>query len=230
MRIEVVDHVAGAERARDVAIVIDVFRACSVVAYALARGAERIVPVADVADARALKAAHADWLLVGERNSRKLDGFDAGNSPTELEKLVVRGKTIIHTTHAGTQGLTAAARVADAVFTGALVNASATVAAVRALAPKTVTIVRMGHQAIERCAEDDLCAAALTAGLECGSIGLNTSGAAAQLRAAPAAQKFFDAEATWAPEADFFACTAVDAFSFAVRWRRAPDGVGALYR
>jgi 2-phosphosulfolactate phosphatase len=230
MQIEVVDHVAGAERARDVAIVIDVFRACSVVAYALARGAERVVPVAAIADARALKAAHPDRALVGERNGRKINGFDAGNSPTELAELDVRGKTLIHTTHAGTQGLTAAARVADVVFTGALVNASATVAAVRALAPKSVTIVRMGHQATERCAEDDLCAAALTAGLECGCIGLDTSRAIAQLRVAPAAQKFFDPQASWAPEADFFACTAVDAVTFAARWRRAPDGIGALYR
>lgn len=220
------DFVAGAASARGVAIVIDVFRACSLIAHALAAGAARVVPVAEVEVARAMKAADPAALLVGERHARKLPGFDCGNSPTEVLREPVRGRTLIHTTHAGTQGLTAAFAVADRVFTGALVNLSATIAAVRALRPAEVTIVAMGHEARERCVEDDLCREALLAGLRGES--LDTRDWAMRLRASPAATKFFDPAADWAPIEDFDHCTAVDSIPFAVAMMPGQNGQGEL--
>src|SRR5688572_15383131 len=145
LQISVVDHVPSAQSARSVAVVIDVFRAFSVAAYAFSRGATAIVPIASVDDARELKRQHPDWLLIGERFARPLPGFDCGNSPSDLEKLDVAGRTIIHTTHAGTQGLTNALQ-ADEVITGALVNAGAIVRYLHARGPEIVTIVRMGHE------------------------------------------------------------------------------------
>ncbi|MFM7433743.1 MAG: 2-phosphosulfolactate phosphatase, partial [Gammaproteobacteria bacterium] len=65
MQIHSADFVAGAAAARGVAIVIDVFRACSLQAHALARGAHCVVPVEDIEEARALKQAHPEWLLAG---------------------------------------------------------------------------------------------------------------------------------------------------------------------
>lgn len=223
MQVHVVHHVEGARAAREVAIVIDVFRACSVIAHALAAGARRVVPVADVETAFALRRAHPDAWLIGERHGQPLPGFDAGNSPTEVRALPLAGRTLIHTTHAGTQGL---AGVGPAqVFTGAFVNLSATVAAVRALAPREVWVVAMGHQARERCLEDDLCAEWFAACLA--GAAPDTATAARelreQLRRAPAAAKFFDPALAWAPEADFHACAALDAVSFAVRRSTDPD-------
>lgn len=214
MRIHAAEFVTGAAAARGVAIVIDVFRACSLQAYALAAGASAIVPVEGVEEARALKAAHPDWLLAGERNARTLPGFDFGNSPADMLAARPAGRTIIHTTHAGTQGLMAASRVASHVFTGAFVNLSATVAAVLALEPLDVTVVAMGHEARESCLEDTLCRdlfVARLAGRE-----LDIGDLATRLRAAPAADKFFDPEAPWAPEDDFRLCAALDAVPFAV--------------
>jgi 2-phosphosulfolactate phosphatase len=230
MNVTVSDFVSGAQAARGVAIVIDVFRACSVVAHALARGASRVVPVADIANARELKRAHPDWLLIGERHARKLPGFDAGNSPTELASLDVKNRTIVHTTHAGTQGITAAAAAADAVFTGAIVNLTATARAVRELAPREVAIVRMGHEARERCVEDDLCAELFCAAFASGAQPLSSNAIVDRLRSAPAAAKFFDTAADWAPEGDFDACAQLDLFDFAVRLRRGADGLGELTR
>ncbi|NLG76149.1 MAG: 2-phosphosulfolactate phosphatase, partial [Xanthomonadaceae bacterium] len=60
MLLHVTDFVAGARAARGIAVVIDVFRAFSLAAYATARGARRIVPVADVEAARTLKREHPD--------------------------------------------------------------------------------------------------------------------------------------------------------------------------
>ena len=142
-------------------VVIDVFRAFSVAAYAFAKGARTIIPVAEIDAAVGLKALYPDALLIGERHARPLPGFDCGNSPTELSRLDLRGRTLIHTTHAGTQGLTNATQ-ADEVITGALVNAGAVIRYIQSRKPERVTIVRMGQDARENCDEDDLCAEILT--------------------------------------------------------------------
>jgi 2-phosphosulfolactate phosphatase len=208
------DLVAGARAARGAAVVIDVFRAFSAACYAAAGGAARIHPVADLETARALKAAHPDWLLMGERHARRLPGFDLGNSPAEVEAGDVAGRVIVHTTHSGTQGL-GAATGADEVITGALVNAAAVCRYLKRRAPPVVSLVRMGHEARERCDEDDLCAGLIRARLE--DRAFDTSGVRTRLRGAPAAAKFFDPAADWAPERDFELCTDVDRFDFVLR-------------
>jgi len=214
MKIQIRDFVEGARRARGVAIVIDVFRACSLTAWALARGAVAVVPVDTVERARELKRAHPQWLLLGERHARALPGFDAGNSPADLAGLDVAGRTIIHTTHAGTLGIVRAS-LADEVLAGALVNAAATVRYVREREPPLVTLVRMGHEARVRCAEDDLCAELLASRLR--SQPVDVANLRDRLRHAPSARKFFDPACPWAPAQDFELCTAVDCLDFAVR-------------
>jgi 2-phosphosulfolactate phosphatase len=221
VRIEVHDFVAGSRAARGLAIVIDVFRAFSLACHAVERGA-RVIPVAGIDEALALRARHPDWLLAGERHARQLPGFDYGNSPAQIAAAELRGRTLVHTTHAGTQGLTNAIH-ADEVLTGSLVNAAALVRYARARAPEHVSIVRMGHEARERCAEDDLCADLLVARLE--GRPFDVASIPDRLRVAPAAAKFFDAAATWAPERDFELCTAVDRFDFVLRLGE-PDGEG----
>jgi 2-phosphosulfolactate phosphatase len=227
VRIDILDFVAGARAARGSVVVIDVFRAFTTACYAAAAGA-RVVPVADIDAARALGARHPDWLLAGERDGRDLPGFDFGNSPARIAAAPLAGRTLVHTTHAGTQGVTRA-DAADEVLTGSLVNAAAIVRYLRRRSPAVVSIVRMGHQAQERSLEDDLCAELLAARL----VGRehDTHDLAARLRAAPAAAKFFDPAATWAPEADFALCAAVDRFDFVLRLAAADaEGVRALER
>jgi len=222
LKIQVVDHVAGAVSARGIAVIIDVFRAFTVAPHAFAAGATRVIPAGEISEALALKAAIPDALLVGERHARRLPGFDAGNSPTEVLALDLAGRTLIHTTHAGTQGLMNAGS-ADEVLTGSLVNASAIAHYILQQAPPKVTIVRMGHEARERCAEDDLCAAVLVNLLQ-GRTAPDTAAVRAQLRTAPAAAKFFDPACDWAPLADFDYCTEVDRFDFVLRVRRDVQG------
>ena len=228
MRIEVVDHVAGAARARGIALVIDVFRAFTVAPHLIAAGASRVIPVAAVEDALALRERLPGVVLIGERHARRLPGFDAGNTPTEVVALDVAGRPVAHTTHAGTQGLVAATG-ADEVLAASLVNVSALVRYVRARAPAQVTIVRMGHEARERCAEDDLCAEVLVDLFEGGRTP-STDAVRQRLRDAPAARKFFDPACDWAPRPDFDYCTDVDRFNFVLRLRAAPDGLRELDR
>ncbi len=242
MQIERAEFITGAAsaqgQARDLTIVIDVFRACTLTAVALALGAQRVVPVAAIATAEKLRMDHPDWLLLGERNARPLPGFDGGNSPSELARHQLTGRTIVHTTHAGTQGLTAAYRWDGKrhgvvrVLTGALVNAAATAAYARraydAGVASRITLVAMGQNAVERCAEDDLCADYFEALLRGQFFPLATI--REQLRRAPAAAKFFDPTATWAPEADFYQCVNVDSIDFAVGMSMAEDGLPSLFR
>ncbi len=214
MHIEVSDYVVGAQGARGIAVVIDVFRAFSLEAYAFARGATLSIPVADVEVARQLKADNPNAILVGERHAKPLPGFDCGNSPTELERIDVSGRTLIHTTHSGTQGLCNALQ-ADEVITGALVNCAAIVRYLKSRKPAFVSLIRMGHEARERCDEDDLCAELIAARLHGGD--LDTSTIRERLRRAKSAEKFFDATCDWAPQRDFELCTAVDIHDFVLR-------------
>lgn len=217
MHVQTVDFVAGAQAARGLVVVIDVFRAFSVAAYAFARGAARSIPVADVDRAFELKRQHPDALLLGERFAKPLPGFDCGNSPTELERFDVQGRTLIHTTHSGTQGL-ANTTHADETIAGALVNCAAIVRYIRNRNPTSVTLVRMGQEARERCDEDDLCAELIGARLRGESPDI--SQVQERLRSALSAKKFFDPDCTWAPERDFDLCTQIDVFDFVLRLDR----------
>jgi 2-phosphosulfolactate phosphatase len=220
VQIDVFDHVAGAREARGIAVVIDVFRAFSVAAYAFDAGAARVLPVAEIEDAKALGRRFPGAVLAGERHARRLPGFDIGNSPTEIRAIGLRGRVLVHTTHAGTQGLVNATG-ADEVLTGAFVNISAVCRYILARAPHRVSLVRMGHEARERCAEDDLYAECLRLLLlgEPAPLGEVRE----RLRTAPAAAKFFDPACDWAPRDDFEYCTDVDRFDFVLRLKRMAD-------
>ena len=222
--VETLDFIAGARAARGVAVVIDVFRAFTVACYAFAAGAARIIPVAEIETARRLQREHPQFVTLGERHARKLEGFDFGNSPTHIESQDFAGRTLVHTTHAGTQGLIHATQ-ADVVLTGSLANAAAICRYIGVLSPATVSLVRMGQDARERCAEDDLCAELLAARLRGASFDISTI--KTRLRNAPSAAKFFDPEATWAPERDFELCTNADRFDFVLRL--VPGAEGAAY-
>jgi 2-phosphosulfolactate phosphatase len=219
--IQMLDFEAGARAAQGIAVIIDVFRAFSVACYAFANGATRIIPVAKVEEARRLKREHPEYVSLGERHARKLDGFDFGNSPTHIEHENFAGRTLVHTTHAGTQGLVNATE-ADIVITGSLVNAAAICRYIVRQAPSHVSLVRMGQDARERCAEDDLCAELLASRLRHDSFDLRTI--RPRLRAAASARKFFDPEATWAPERDFELCTDADRFDFVLQLHSVASG------
>jgi 2-phosphosulfolactate phosphatase len=223
MRIESLDYVEGAHAARGVVIVIDVFRACSVVCQAFAQGAARILPFADAGEALRWQQGQPEVLSIGERHGRKLAGFDYGNSPTDISQLDLRGRTLVHTTHAGTQGLVAAqaSQAVQAVLTGALANAAALCRYVIQLAPSEVSLVRMGVAGVARSDADDVCAELLTARLQ-GLPAPDQATIRERLRRSPEAQKFFDPLATWAPEGDFQRCTGLDRFDFVARMCAAP--------
>lgn len=88
--------------AGDLPVIIDVLRASSTIIVALACGAARVVPVIDREQALAV-GKELGALTIGERNGIKIEGFDCGNSPTEMLKTPVKGRTIVITTTNGTR-------------------------------------------------------------------------------------------------------------------------------
>src|SRR5438309_3319121 len=79
----------GAARAIGTVAVIEVFRAFTTAAVALANGASRIVMVRTVEEAMALRdaGAGAGQICMGEVHGRAPDGFDFGNSPFEISSV-----------------------------------------------------------------------------------------------------------------------------------------------
>jgi 2-phosphosulfolactate phosphatase len=225
MEIRVTDFVAGAQNAEGITVIIDVFRAFSVACYVFAKNASSIIPVGAIDQAWALKKKEPHAVMMGEREGKKLPGFDYGNSPTEIRDVDFSGKTVIHTTHAGTQGLVNALRASE-ILTGAFVNARATVHYIKSKLPTCVTLVRMGLAARSRSDEDDLCARYLES-LLLGSP-FDTGSVEKTLRASPSSIRFFDPDKPWSPASDFHLCLDVDRFNFAVRAGTREDGLLCL--
>ena len=108
------------------AVVVDVLRATTTVLCALASGAERVVPLLDVDEAirRRTEYPEGSVVLGGERDGKRIDGFDLGNSPGSFTPEVVAGKTVLFTTTNGTAAMNAA-RLAEPIFLACFLNAAA---------------------------------------------------------------------------------------------------------
>ena len=110
-------------------VVVDVLRASSTIAQALAAGYRRVLCCAEIDEARALREATPDSLLGGERDAVRIEGFDVGASPREF--LEPRAETLILSTTNGTRSILTAASRCDEVLLGSLLNLEAVAAAVR---------------------------------------------------------------------------------------------------
>ena len=108
-------------------MVIDVLRAFSTACVAFEGGAKGILLVPDAEAAFRVQRANPGYLLVGETNGYPIDGFDFGNSPTELAAADVAGKILVHKTTAGVPA-TLRALDRDRVFVTGLMTARITAA------------------------------------------------------------------------------------------------------
>ncbi len=88
-------------------VVIDVLRASSTIVTALAYGCRGLVPILspEQAKEKAQQFKKEEVLLGGEREGRKIKGFDLGNSPREYQKEIVEDRIIIFSTTNGVKTL-----------------------------------------------------------------------------------------------------------------------------
>ena len=231
-------HGAQAGEAHGVVVVIDVIRAFTVAAYALAGGARELWLVRTVEEAHTLReyalAAGVDGaplaqppLLAGEVGGRLIPGFDMSNSPSQMAAANVRGRLIIQRTGAGTQGAVGASQ-ATRLLVGALINARATAAYARQLAMQADGVITLlptaSRQQVGDGAfspqEDELCADYLTALLlapdEAQTV---VERATADLLASGRFADYADDDPDM-PTADIPAALATDRFDFAMEGER----------
>ena len=230
MNIEIFHLLEGADQAQGLAVVIDVFRAFYLECYLFSRGAQKIYAVGREETAWELKREHPEYLMAGERGGVILPGFDYGNSPSQTEHADFRGKILIHTTSAGTQGLVhTCAAGADEIITGSLVNASAIASYIASRNPERVSLVCMGNSGIAPAPEDELCARYIRSILVGEPIEMGPE--ILSLVNEPSVAKFFDIR--WKdvfPVKDLIMCLEYDRFPFVLKACKCSDDVFEITR
>ena len=157
MQLKILQGINGAKKAKETAVIIDVFRASSTIIACLHNESKKIIPVESVEKAFLLKEKYPSWILVGERNGKKIDGFDYGNSPSTMASLYLKDKTIILSTSSGTKGIINAENT-DECLIASFTNISKVISYLREKNKEKISIIPMGLNATTPAIEDDLCA------------------------------------------------------------------------
>jgi 2-phosphosulfolactate phosphatase len=200
-------------KADDIVVVIDVLRAFSTAAYAFGSGAHRITLVASVEEALLMKKRDPSVLLMGEVDGLKIDGFDFGNSPTELANQDLVGRQLVQRTTAGTQGVVRSTN-AGIILASSFCCAGATARFLHPFHDHTVTFVITGITSDGRGSEDEACADYLESLLK----GENPDNETylRRVRESKNAQKFISPGGSAFPLSDLELCTSANRFNFAM--------------
>jgi 2-phosphosulfolactate phosphatase len=211
--------------AAPVGIVVDVIRASSTIAQALAAGYERILCCASIEEARALRAQLDDAVVGGERDAVRIEGFDVGASPREF--LEPKARTLILSTTNGTRAILAAAARCGEVLIGSLLNLRAVADAARERG-EDVTVLCAGYKG-RFALDDEYCAGRILQHLD-GDRGDAAIAAELIARAFPDAAAGLNARRYGPPglEADIAYCAQEDLVSVVPRLSSRLDGVVEL--
>jgi len=140
-----------------VVVIVDIFRATSIICTLFMNGATKVIPVNDINEAIAYKKK--GFLVAAERNGKKLDFADFGNSPFEFIPEKVKDKTIVYTTTNGTNTINLCKNF-DLVIISSFLNFTSTVNFL-INQNKDVIILCSGWEG-NPCLEDTVFAGALT--------------------------------------------------------------------
>ena len=211
MKIEILQLISGAKNAKGFTIIIDVFRAFSTACYIMAAGAEKIITVEHVEDALNLKKMIKDPILLGERNERKVTGFDFGNSPSHILNVDFTGKTVIMTTSSGTRGILNAG-LAEEIITGSFVNAEGVISYIKKKNPSELSLVCMGYEGHTPTQEDTFFAEYVRDRLLGREVDFQKI--VNILRTGDGARLLNPANHEWSPSTDFDLCLDLNRFNF----------------
>ena len=221
MEIKIKRFIKGAKEAEGLVVIIDVFRAFSLELYLMQNNVSMIIPVDKTSKAFKYKKENKNVLLVGEENGRKVEGFDYGNSPSEIEKIDFSGKMVVHRTSAGTQGIYNA-KNADDVIVASLINAKAVCNYIKRQNPKTVTLVCMGNNGKTKAMEDELCALYIKKMLLNEEMDIQKE--ILDLKNKDGKKFFVKENQDIFPEKDFYLCTDVNKFNCVLKVTKNSEG------
>lgn len=148
--------VEAQDRKYDKFVVIDLFRATTAFCTAFNFGVKEIIPFAEVEEAR--KMRDKGFLIAGERNGFKLEGFDFGNSPFDFMNEKIRGRSLAFTTTNGTRCIDEVKKRGEVVI--ASFNNLSTVIDYLIEGKEDVALVCSGWKGMPNI-EDSICAGAI---------------------------------------------------------------------
>ena len=212
---------AGARAARGLAVIIDVFRAFSCTPLLFSMGIEKCLLMASPQEAFVCKKERKEVLLVGESGGIPIEGFDLGNSPSEirrLERSYFTGRTVVQRTSSGVQGALAALEGAAEVMVAGYTVARATADYILLKQPMQVSLVAMGWDLKERAPEDEGCARYIAHLLGAGNYDHNKT--LNEILSNETAQRFLRADNPHFPAEDPILCLQRDVYEFALRVER----------
>ena len=211
----------GAQTAKGVAVIIDVFRAFTCAPLLFSLGIQKSILVSTPEEAFALKEKNNELVLIGEVEGIPIDGFDLGNSPSEILKkgaAFFGGKTVVQRTSSGVQGVLMALEVADEVLPASYVLAKSTARYILSKQPPRVSIVSMGWALKHIAPEDEWCGVYIAHLLGVSEYDHNE--ALEEILYNQTTQKFFDPEKPHFPPEDPIMCLQLDIHDFVLRASR----------
>lgn len=225
MKINIIKRADHAAEATGIAVIIDVFRAMSVECYIANNNPEKLIPVGDKEVAYSFREKNEDVILIGERGGVILPGFNYGNSPTNIKNVDFSGKTVVHTTSAGTQGLVGAVNAKE-IITGCFLNAKAIVRYIREKGYDEVSLVCTNYSSSEKEEEDTLCALYIKSLLE--ETGEDFTKRIDDLRYTSGAKFFKEELKDVFPTMDFELCTKQNIFDFVLQFNKLSETTGII--
>lgn len=140
-----------------VTVIVDAFRAFATASYVLERSPMQYFYATKSSVLAKLASNFNNPLFIGKNEKGENINYNIPNSPTRVTEVEVTDRVILHRTEAGAKGILAATD-ADIILAAAFVNARATARYIRKLSEPKVTIIPMGHEAVNPSIEDDICA------------------------------------------------------------------------
>jgi 2-phosphosulfolactate phosphatase len=224
MKIKFGSLLSGAQTAKGLAVIIDVFRAFTCAPLLFSLGIKQSILVASPSDALGLKQNDPSLILVGEVGGAPIDGFDFGNSPSQLlraDSTFFKGKTIVQRTSSGVQGALAALAVADEVLLGSYALAKSTARYILSKNPEEVSLVAMGWNLEVIAPEDEYCGRYIAHLLGNGQY--DHVQALREIVYQETAQKFLRGDVSYFPAEDPLLCLQRDLYDFVLRAEREND-------
>jgi 2-phosphosulfolactate phosphatase len=216
----------GAQTAEGVAVIIDVFRAFTCAPLLFSFGIQKSILVSTPEEAFALKEQNSELLLIGEVGGIPIDGFDLGNSPSEILRkgtAFFKGRTVVQRTSSGVQGVLMALDVADEVLPASYALAKSTARYILSKQPPRVSIVSMGWALEHIAPEDEWCGVYIAHLL--GVKDYDHNAALEEILYNQTTQKFFDPEKPHFPPEDPIMCLQLNMHDFVLRATRADGAV-----
>lgn len=216
-------HTPELERA-DVYVVIDVIRAFTTACVAFLGGVSDIVLAGEIEEAWSLRGHFPHYLLAGERKALRIEGFDLGNSPFEMDLSEVAGKGLIFTTTNGVRATLHAIEAAQMggakVAVSGLMGAEATARWIAQLGEGAARPLRVGLLASHPDGDDDLACAQWIEAMLLGREGMSRDDASQRVMQCRAARKFWDPEQPGYRPQDIEVCVEPRSVDFVILARR----------